>query len=75
MYKVGPDREEYLILQGERIGARQRQFGGELYLEFGGRLVDDMHASCILPGFTPDNKIVILAGSADEVEIVVVANA
>ena len=75
MHKVGFDREKYLTLQGERIEARRRQFGGKLYLEFGGKLVDDMHASRVLPGFTPDNKIVMLAGLADEVEIVVVVNA
>ena len=65
--QVGFDREKYLTLQGERIEARRRQFGGKLYLEFGGKLVDDMHASRVLPGFTPDNKIVMLAGLADEV--------
>ena len=75
MHKVGFDREKYLTLQGEHIEARRRQFGGKLYLEFGGKLVDDMHASRVLPGFTPDNKIVMLAGLADEVEIVVVVNA
>ena len=75
MHKVGFDREKYLTLQGERIEARRRQFGGKLYLEFGGKLVDDMHASRVLPGFTPDNKIVMLAGLADDVEIVVVVNA
>ena len=69
MHKVGFDREKYLTLQGERIEARRRQFGGKLYLEFGGKLVDDIHASRVLPGFTPDNKIVMLAGLADEVEI------
>ena len=75
MHDVGFDRERYLALQGEHIEARRAQFGGKLYLEFGGKLVDDMHASRVLPGFTPDNKIVMLAGLADEVEIVVVVNA
>ncbi|MDO5081828.1 MAG: DUF1846 domain-containing protein [Arachnia propionica] len=75
MHDVGFDREKYLALQGEHIEARRAQFGGKLYLEFGGKLVDDMHASRVLPGFTPDNKIVMLAGLADEVEIVVVVNA
>ena len=75
MHQVGFDRDKYLSLQGEHIEARRRQFGGRLYLEFGGKLVDDMHASRVLPGFTPDNKIVMLAGLTDEVEIVVVVNA
>ncbi len=75
MGAVGFDRNRYLQLQGEHIEARRRQFGGKLYLEFGGKLVDDMHASRVLPGFTPDNKIVMLAGLTDEVEIVVVVNA
>ncbi len=75
MHAVGFDRDKYLALQGEHIEARRKQFGGKLYLEFGGKLVDDMHASRVLPGFTPDNKIVMLAGLADEVEIVVVVNA
>lgn len=62
-------------MQSQHIAERRAQFGGKLYLEFGGKLVDDMHASRVLPGFTPDNKIVMLAELADEVEIVVVVNA
>lgn len=73
--RVGFDREKYLRLQSEHIDARRRQFGGKLYLEFGGKLFDDLHASRVLPGFTPDNKIAMLETLADEVEIVVVVSA
>ena len=58
--RIGFDRDKYLRMQSERIAQRRAQFGGTLYLEFGGKLVDDMHASRVLPGFTPDNKIVTL---------------
>lgn len=75
MHRIGFDREKYLALQTEHIRARRAQFGGKLYLEFGGKLFDDMHASRVLPGFTPDNKIVMLEQLADEVEVVVVVNA
>ena len=73
--RTGFDREKYLRLQSEHIARRRAQFGGKLYLEFGGKLVDDMHASRVLPGFTPDNKIVMLASLAQEVEIIVAVNA
>ena len=75
MQQIGFDRDKYINLQTEQILARRRQFGGKLYLEFGGKLFDDMHASRVLPGFTPDNKIVMLEKVADEVEIVVVISA
>lgn len=73
--RVGFDRDKYLSMQSEHIAERRRQFGGKLYLEFGGKLVDDMHASRVLPGFTPDNKIVMLAELADDLEIIVAVNA
>ena len=75
MHKIGFDREQYIRLQSEHIAQRRKQFGGKLYLEFGGKLVDDLHASRVLPGFTPDNKIVMLGNLKDEVEIVVAVNA
>ena len=75
MRRVGFDREKYLALQSEHIEARRQQFGGKLYLEFGGKLFDDFHASRVLPGFTPDNKIRMLETMADDVEIVVVVSA
>ncbi|KGF04947.1 MAG: DUF1846 domain-containing protein [Actinomyces urogenitalis] len=73
--RIGFDREKYLRMQSEHIAERRAQFGGKLYLEFGGKLIDDMHASRVLPGFTPDNKIVMLAELADEVEIIVAVSA
>lgn len=75
MQKIGFDREKYITLQTEQIQARRAQFGGKLYLEFGGKLFDDMHAARVLPGFTPDNKIAMLEKLADEVEVVVVISA
>lgn len=75
MRRIGFDREKYLRMQAEHIEARRRQFGDKLYLEFGGKLFDDLHASRVLPGFTPDNKLVMLQELADEVEMVVVVSA
>ena len=75
MRRVGFDREKYLALQSEHIEARRKQFGGKLYLEFGGKLFDDFHASRVLPGFTPDNKIRMLETLTDDVEVVVVVSA
>ena len=75
MHRIGFYRDTYIRLQSEHIAQRRAQFGGKLYLEFGGKLVDDMHASRVLPGFTPDNKIVMLKELADEVEIIVAVNA
>lgn len=75
MRKAGFDRERYLELQASHIEQRRRQFGGKLYLEFGGKLFDDTHASRVLPGFTPDNKVLMLEQLADEVEIVIVISA
>ena len=73
--RIGFDRDKYLRMQSSHIAERRAQFGGKRYLEFGGKLVDDMHASRVLPGFTPDNKIVMLASLASEVEIVVAVSA
>ncbi|MCF2706545.1 DUF1846 domain-containing protein [Arcanobacterium haemolyticum] len=74
-HAIGFDRATYLKLQTEHINARREKFGGKLYLEFGGKLFDDMHASRVLPGFLPDNKIVMLESMRDEVEIVIVVSA
>lgn len=75
MTSSGFDRDKYLALQSQHIDERRRQFGGKLYLEFGGKLFDDHHASRVLPGFTPDNKILMLERLADEVEVVIVISA
>ena len=55
--KIGFDNQKYLKLQSERILERVAHFGGKLYLEFGGKLFDDYHASRVLPGFQPDSKM------------------
>ena len=68
--KIGFDNDKYLQLQAEHITARRAQFGGKLYLEFGGKLFDDYHASRVLPGFQPDSKIRMLRTLKDDVEIV-----
>ena len=71
MRKVGFDSQKYIRLQSERIRERISQFGGKLYLEFGGKLFDDYHASRVLPGFEPDNKIKMLLELRDQAEIVI----
>ena len=60
MKKIGFDNDKYLSLQTARIRQRVEQFGGKLYLEFGGKLFDDYHASRVLPGFQPDSKMRML---------------
>ena len=61
MFKVGFSNDKYVELQSARIRERVDQFGGKLYLEFGGKLFDDYHASRVLPGFEPDSKISLYA--------------
>ncbi|WP_308753177.1 DUF1846 domain-containing protein [uncultured Anaerotruncus sp.] len=73
--ELGFDNEKYLRTQSEHILERIAQFGGKLYLEFGGKLFDDYHASRVLPGFRPDSKVKMLLELKDEVEIVIVINA
>ncbi len=73
--KQGFDNEKYLKMQSERIRERIASFGGKLYLEFGGKLFDDFHASRVLPGFKPDSKITMLSQLKDQAEIVIVINA
>ncbi len=75
MVKIGFDNNKYLQLQSARIKERIGQFGGKLYLEFGGKLFDDYHASRVLPGFQPDSKIDMLVQLKEDVEIVLVINA
>ncbi len=75
VHRIGFDRDKYIQLQSQHIAERRAQFGGKLYLEFGGKLIDDMHAARVLPGFTPDNKLVMLRELAEDVEIIVVVNA
>ncbi len=72
MKKIGFDCEKYVELQTRHIRDRINQFGGKLYLEFGGKLFDDYHASRVLPGFKPGIKIDMLTALKDEAEIVIV---
>ena len=74
MNKVGFDNEKYLSMQSEHIRERVDKFGDKLYLEFGGKLFDDYHASRVLPGFAPDSKLQMLLKMKDEAEIVIVIN-
>ena len=71
----GFDNEKYLDLQSAHIKERIEQFGGKLYLEFGGKLFDDYHASRVLPGFAPDSKFRMLERMTDDVEILIAINA
>ena len=73
--KTGFDNEKYLKLQSEHIKQRIGEFGDKLYLEFGGKLFDDFHASRVLPGFAPDSKLRMLVQMADQAEIVIAINA
>ena len=72
---LGFDNDQYIRLQSERIRERIAQFGGKLYLEFGGKLFDDHHASRVLPGFKPDSKLRMLKTLADRAEVVIALNA
>lgn len=73
--KIGFDNEKYLQLQSQHIRERINQFGDKLYLEFGGKLFDDYHASRVLPGFAPDSKLLMLLQLADQAEIVIAISA
>ena len=73
--KIGFDNEKYLTMQSEHIKQRIGEFGDKLYLEFGGKLFDDYHASRVLPGFAPDSKLRMLLQMADQAEILIAINA
>ncbi|NBI69657.1 DUF1846 domain-containing protein [Clostridiaceae bacterium] len=73
--KTGFDNNRYLKMQSDHIRERINQFGDKLYLEFGGKLFDDYHASRVLPGFAPDSKLSMLLQLADQSEIVIVISA
>ena len=75
MQRIGFDNEKYLKLQSERIRERVEQFGGKLYLEFGGKLFDDYHASRVLPGFAPDSKMRMLLELKEQAELIIVISA
>ena len=73
--KIGFDNDKYLSMQSEHIKERISQFDNKLYLEFGGKLFDDYHASRVLPGFAPDSKLKMLEQLSDHAEIVIVISA
>ena len=75
MFKLGFDNDKYIKLQSQKIRDRIEQFGGKLYMEFGGKLFDDYHASRVLPGFMPDSKLKMLLQLKDQAEIVFVISA
>ena len=72
---MGFDNEKYIRIQSEHIKERIAQFGNKLYLELGGKLFDDYHASRVLPGFQPDSKLAMLTQLRDTMEIVIVISA
>ena len=73
--KIGFDNDKYLKMQSEHIRERIGKFDNKLYLEFGGKLFDDFHASRVLPGFAPDSKLRLLKELSDQAEIVIVISA
>ena len=75
MEKIGFDSDKYLKIQGEKIQERINMFDNKLYLEFGGKIFDDYHASRVLPGFRPDNKIRLLQQFKDDLEVIFCINA
>jgi len=75
MNRIGLDNEKYLKLQSQNIRDRISKFGDKLYLEFGGKLFDDYHASRVLPGFEPDSKVKMLMEMKDEAEVIIAISA
>lgn len=73
--RIGFDHDKYTAMQSEHILNRIAKFGGKLYLELGGKLFDDTHASRVLPGFRPDSKIAMLLNLKDQAELVIAINA
>ena len=73
--KIGFDNAKYLQMQSQHIRERIAQFDNKLYLEFGGKLFDDYHASRVLPGFEPDSKLQMLLQLKEQAEIVIVISA
>ena len=75
MRQIGFDNDKYVRRRSEKLKERIAHFGGKLYLEFGGKLFDDYHASRVLPGFMPDSKVKMLLQMKDQAEILIVINA
>ena len=75
MQQLGFDNDKYVQMQSEKIRERIEYFGGKLYLEFGGKLFDDFHASRVLPGFQPDSKVKMLMQMKEDAEIMIAISA
>ncbi len=75
MISISFDNDKYIQLQSKKIQERISSFGGKLYLEFGGKLFDDYHASRVLPGFQPDSKIKMLLNMKEDAEVIIVVSA
>ncbi|MBQ9924984.1 MAG: DUF1846 family protein, partial [Clostridia bacterium] len=75
MKKIGFDNDAYMRKQSEEIIKRIDKFGGKLYLEFGGKLFDDHHASRVLPGFEPDSKLRMLRMISEHAEVIITISA
>ena len=73
--QIGFDHDKYTAMQSAHIRDRIAAFGGKLYLELGGKLFDDYHASRVLPGFRPDSKVAMLLNLRDQAELVIAINA
>lgn len=73
--RIGFDNNKYLEMQSQHIKERISKFGDKLYLEFGGKLFDDYHASRVLPGFQPDSKLKMLLTLKNQAEIVIAISA
>ena len=73
--KIGFDNDKYCRIQSQHIRERIARFDGKLYLELGGKLFDDHHATRVLPGFQPDSKLRMLSQLSDTIEIVIVISA
>ena len=74
MHKIGFDNNKYIKLQSQNIKRRVSKFN-KLYIEFGGKLFDDFHASRVVPGFEPDSKVKMLLRLKEKVEMMLVINA
>ena len=75
MAEVGFDSDKFLKLQTEKIRERLSKFDNKLYLEFGGKIFDDYHASRVLPGYEPDNKVRMLSAFKDDLEVIICVSA
>ena len=75
MEGIGFDSEKFVKLQSDKIKSRLKNFDNKMYLDFGGKIFDDYHASRVLPGYTPDNKVRVLTSFKDDLEIIICVSA